>query len=284
MKNITEITPKSTNPTEIQTSERKSVENNEKKEEATVQENIVIDNDTLLKNFINALRIQIKELEPKLDISSDIALFEAVLRKIDNDHSTCITLSEQNRAIANAIESNPRLLIFLKELMGGTPARVALIKSDLTNLEPDINDDQYEEYNLAVAQTRERRDKIKKQAEMRLSKCQKCGEIAQEFYHEMELNDDQIDEFVEFLERAIDTIFEANIDRDFIETMWKAYSYEKEIQKAKKQGQIEGKNEVIAIHRTSQSDGLSSFSSSGTKSEAPIKQGYIERLLNQRYS
>lgn len=283
MKNTKEIMKKSISPSESRISENYPKLNMEEIEANNVQENIASEDDSLVKNFITALRKQISELEPELCISDDTELFETVLQKIAEDHSSCIKLSEQNKAIADAITANPRLLILLEELMKGTPANVALIKSDLVRVEPDSDDDQYEDYNLAVAQTRERRDKIKKQAEMRLSKCKKCGEIAQEFYQEVELTDDQIDDFVAFLERVIETIFEANIDRNFIETMWKAYNYDKEVKNAKQQGVVEGKNETIAIRRASQSNGLSSFSSSGTKPESQVKQGYIERLMNERY-
>ncbi|MEG1635168.1 MAG: hypothetical protein RR141_01270 [Rikenellaceae bacterium] len=283
MKNMNEQTKKCTETAVDQVTKSTLSQNDGTKRADTFQENIVQHDSTLSEKFIAALRKQINELEPELSIENDSDLFDAVLKKINNDHSSCIRLSEQNKAIANTIKANPRLLFFLEELMRGTNVRVALAKSDLINVAPDSDDDDYEDYNMAVAQTRERHDEIKKQAQRRLSKCQKCGEIAQQFYEETELSDEQIDDFINFLERAIETIFEADIDRQFIETMWKAYNFDKEIQNAKQQGIVEGKNEVITIRRASQTDGLPSFSSSGVKSEAPVKQGYIERLMNERY-
>ena len=75
---------------------------------------------------------------------------------MERNHCQCQELSKQNREIAKVLADNPRLMLLLKELMSGTPLRVALVASDLVEDEPLLDDDDYESYNYALAMARDR--------------------------------------------------------------------------------------------------------------------------------
>ncbi|MFI3315093.1 MAG: hypothetical protein R3Y04_05465 [Rikenellaceae bacterium] len=237
----------------------------------------------ITNNFIEALRSFMNQNYGDYSDVDNLALFADVLQKLEDNHNECEALSNQNRVIAQSIASNPRLMILIKELVAGTPLRVALAKSDLTETQPDIDDEDYDAYNMAVALSRQRRNDAKEQAHHRIEKCEACGQVAQQFYQQVEAEPQEINEFVQFLNSMIDNIYNAEIDQDVINVLWKAFNYEREVRRAKEQGVIEGRNSIIETRKASHSDGLPSFSSAGNRQNSVVKEGYIERLMKQKF-
>ncbi len=248
-----------------------------------IQDNIVQNDPNTNNQLLNDFRYNILKVYPELEELPIEDLLQAAFDRAVYSDKLCTKMSDQNKAIAEILISNPRLYIFIQEMMKETPIRVALVKSDLTDLAPDEEDEDYESYNMAVAQSRERREILKEKIQNRIDKCEKCGEVAQQFYDDNEVEDDEIEEFVEFFEKVIEAIFDADIDREVIEAMWKAYSFEKEVQQAREQGIVDGKNQVITIRRKSNSDGLPSSSSGGIMRDETKHEGYIEKLLNRKF-
>ncbi len=226
-----------------------------------------------------------KHVEP---IYAELASIEGeeflteVAKRVEATHNLCKSLSEQNKAVAELLASNPRLYLFIQELLKETPVRVALVKSDLADIAPFEDDDDFEEYNRAVEQSRERRAELKRRAHERVAKCEQCGEIANEFYTENQIDQEDVEKFVEFFEKIIEDIFDANIDKRILEVLWKAFSYDNEVSYARAQGVIDGKNEIINNRRRQVDDTLPS-SSSRFNASPEGSMGYIERLLSRKF-
>ncbi|MFI3321906.1 MAG: hypothetical protein R3Y50_05220 [Rikenellaceae bacterium] len=247
-----------------------------------LSEEAMLNDDEVVFTFIELLKKFLLETGCECDLEDKIALFSTILQKLENDHLSCIELSRQNQVIAQTIADNPRLMILIQELMDGTPIRIALVKSDLVDVHPSADDEEYEAYNMAVAQAREQRNRAKYQAIKRKENCEQCRNVANEFYADMEISDEEVAEFVKFLDGVIDAIFEAHIDRELLEVMWKAYSFDKEVRFAKTRGVVEGKNIAIEAFKRRKKEGISKFASQDNKTTI-VKEGYIERLMKQQF-
>ncbi len=248
-----------------------------------VQGDIVCKNCLEYEQILMNIGRDISKVHPELSELNIHDMLHGVLESTIYSSELCQKMSDQNRTIAQILVSNPRLYIFIEELLKETPIRVALVKSDLVNVAPLEDEDDYDSYNLAVAQSRERRQTLKMKAQQRLDKCEECGEVAHKFYEDNEIEEEEVSKFVEFLDKVIESVFDAEIDRELIEAMWKAYSFEKEVKQARQQGVVDGKNEVIAVRRHSNSDGLPSSSSGGVMRDEAKYEGYIQKLLSRKF-
>ncbi len=263
-------------------SENSAIEPGDEKIESLLQESIAIESVPIDAEIIKLVAKHLQEACPELEPKNASELIVQALELFVAQNKICTKLSDENRKIGKLIAENPRIYLLLDNLLKGDPVSVALVKSDLMDVAPESGDDDYNSYSLAIAQTKERKRKAKELAKTRLDKCEQCNEVSSQFYKEISASDEEIVSFVSFLESIIDKLFTAEIDHDLLVTLWKAFSFDKEVKYANERGVVDGKNIMILQKRRLFSDGLAPASSVGSSKSVEPRKGYIERLLQNR--
>ncbi len=98
------------------------------------------------------------------------------------------------------------------------------------------------------------------------------------------LENEGIETFIAFIETNLRHISKGEITVELLETLWRSYNYDTDLQEAYDAGVVAGKNKRISAAREERADAeaLGSVTVGKNINSASQKQGYIEKLLQSK--
>jgi hypothetical protein len=193
-----------------------------------------------------AFRNRIKGAYPDQDFSDDEAFFQKASEELDNLSEYRHQNIEANKMLMSIFEAEPEIPEVLKDMAQGASFREAIARHfSPEELTPQEGEPDMEGW-AKNASARE-----KKLAERDLREKQKAEntEIStksiQEFAKETNLDEAQAEEFLNKVGEALDEVYDGKISKSFLQSMYRALNYEKDLETAKSTGQIAGRNEKI---------------------------------------
>lgn len=183
-----------------------------------------------------------------------------------------------NKEFMEVVQTNPELMDAIKDMIqDNMPADLAIAKHfDIDNLKPPEDD---EELKDKWKKQREEFRKKKKEREEQIKKFEQNRDQTlnnlQEFTQTQELKPEQVEKFSKRVDQVLTDVYNGLYSKEFIELMWKGYSYDDDIKTATEAGEVKGKNEKIDEFKVKQQqkkkgDGTPVISGSEKKS-APKK-------------
>jgi hypothetical protein len=181
--------------------------------------------------------------------------YDSIKTEVESLRKYQVANREANKRIAQVINEHPEVAAIIRDLDKGATLREAIARHiDIEGLEAQEGDPDYEGWQKAK---KERADKLKKQSEYE-SELDKNREFTQkeynEFAKEYSLSDDEAKQFVETLQDMIYNVNSLKIDRKIMGMIRAALTKDKDVEAARKQGEIKAKNEKIVTERETQSN------------------------------
>jgi hypothetical protein len=211
----------------------------------------------------------IESIFPDQEFKTAAEYEEAASRFIQNERAA-------NQELVGLLEENPDLLDVLKEMRSKkVPFQVAIANViDADSLIPQPGDAGYEAYveskiikKQEAQKQKERTDRIQKNYDTSLK-------TAQSFVKSKALNEHKTKEFFASVDKVINDITEGRYSDEFLGMVYKAMSYQTDVELAKRQGEIAGANKKIFKLRSSQKgDGLPKLRGSKDTVVEKSKQG-----------
>lgn len=184
--------------------------------------------------------------------------YELIASKLDDNEIT-------NKRMYELIEANPALADIIVEMDNGTPFEVALASHvDLQAIAPQNGEPNFEAYQNALKERKERILQAEKHKEQIEAAQAKSKADADEFFAQIGMDEAEQKEFVDFVEGFIDGLFKGEVSKVTLSKMYQAFKYDEAVAAAQTQGQINGRNELIEAKRTKNgaTDGIPSGGSS----------------------
>lgn len=198
---------------------------------------------------------------PDKKFDTDAQAIDALCEECEATKAQLKTLEDANRRIYELIQQNPAMADVITEMDKGAPFEVALAKCvDLEALVPTDGEPQYEAYQKAVAERKQRTDEITSRRAALETNQAKSKADADEFFDEMKIDEKEQNDFVDFVESFIGDLFAGKVAKATLKKMYQAFKYEEDIAAAADQGVVAGRNQAIEAKRETKSatDGLPS--------------------------
>lgn len=190
-------------------------------------------------------------------------------------------MSGEYERLFELLERDPRLALFFSETLKGTPVRVALMKADIVDTVPQYGDDDWNAYQVELAEHKRKKEEYLKALEEHKRNCAATAEEVERFYRDKKLSDSECDSFADYVEALFDDIVRGIITPATLERLWQGYTMEERIREAHDKGVVDGRNiRLEELRRSVETDGIPDAGTAAVKS---AKRGYIERILRGDY-
>ena len=158
---------------------------------------------------------------------------------------------DSEKAVSDLIESDPEFKAVVSDmLVNGMPFKVAVAKhiapEDLTYNE---DDDNYDSWQKAK---QERLDKAAKYAEMQKEIANneiETSKVFNEFCDEKNIPQEERDAFLQIINDNLIGLLYKKVDKKFLELCYKGSTYDKAVEQAAKEGEINGRNQKIQAQK-----------------------------------
>jgi hypothetical protein len=197
----------------------------------------------------------IKEEYPDDDFSDEENYFKRAIenngkRKKDGEELT--SLRGKNQELMDLLDENPELGLFLSEVHSGASVPYALGKIfDKETIFPDGGELEEEDYKRGKSE-RDARTKERKELAKRMEEnVGKNAEMIKAFLGKRGLSDEQGEEFLGKAVQSLGGIKEGLIAPELLDFLYDGYNYDKDVELARKAGEIDGRNQKIALGRKS---------------------------------
>lgn len=168
---------------------------------------------------------------------------------------------EANQKVYEIFENSEEMVQLARKMDQGhgfleSLALTVDLEQTLSGLEED-DPEKYKEVMKAQAKREAERERQQKEQEKRQEEFEKNEEASQEiiaeFQSDKEISDEEKDEFLGTINNYFENLVKGKITPEFLEVAWKGLNFESELEKAKEQARIEGKNEKIEAEKTKKS-------------------------------
>ena len=206
-----------------------------------------------------AFRNRIKSANPDQDFTDDETYFQKASEELDNLTEYRNQNMEANKMLMDIFDAEPEVPEVLKDMAQGASFREALARhyspEELTSQEGDPDHEGWKKNSSVREQKRaEKETNAKRKAE----NTEISTKSIQEFAKETNLDEGQATEFLNKVGEALDEVYDGKISKSFLQSMYRALNYEKDLETAKSTGQIAGRNEKIETKKQTKpaGDGL----------------------------
>ncbi len=169
----------------------------------------------------------------------------------DDTEAEMTRYKDSEKAVSELIESDPDLKAVLSDmLVNGMPFRVAIAKHiDPEDLSYNEGDDNYDNWQKAK---NERLEKAAKYAEMQKEIANneiETSKVFEEFCNEKEIPTEEREAFLQIINDNLIGLLYKKIDRKFLELCYKGSTYDKAMEQAREEGEINGRNQRIQAQK-----------------------------------
>lgn len=196
---------------------------------------------------------------PESEFGDDDQAVAALIEDYQKGKLSQKEMEAANAKIYEMIGDNPALSDLLTKIAQGVPFEVAL--AEVVNLEelmPQEGEPNFEQYQGAVEARRARTAEINTHKERLVANQEQSKVTVEKFFADNGVEEQEQDRFVEFVDEGVQGLFEGRVGEDFLKRMYQAFRYDEDVNSAKEQGEIEGRNANIETKRTSKgaTDGI----------------------------
>jgi hypothetical protein len=175
-------------------------------------------------------------------------------------------VTEANGKLTELIQSDPQLGLFLSLLLGGKslPASLGEIFGK------DYFSQSSEEMESGHKSYLEREAKIKEDVAAAQKNLEQYEKDLADYKKAEGMSEEDATKLDNAIQEAADNLLMGKIDRNFIEYIWKAINYDKDVQDALQTGEVQGKNATIdnKLHTSKKQPNLPKFGG-GTSARVP---------------
>lgn len=189
----------------------------------------------------------------------------------------------ERTTMSEIVQNDPRLARLIFDIIDGKPLRVALLNAEISSIDPEMGDIDYDQYQDALMEL----ERSRQAAQKHRKNCNRNGTCSRQeikrFIDSQEMTAEQAEEFFDYVDLVIDSIGSSYIDGKMLKTIWKGLFFDREVERSRELAFIEGRNASIEQQRSSRrADNLPSASSAAPASKG-VKMGYIERVMAGDY-
>lgn len=177
--------------------------------------------------------------EGEYDDARVSALRKRILEDFKKTKSDLAAMAEKNKALFAFVDENPEFGEFLDKVKEGVSPELALL--DIYGEEFLSAKDGSEERNKYM----EAKNKKKADADEISKNLSESKEALPKILEELGFPTDRIAEFEEFENKMWESLGKGKFDKDYYGAMIKAMDYDKNVNTAREQGRVEGRNEQI---------------------------------------
>lgn len=169
---------------------------------------------------------------------------------------------EADEQLNQIIAENPVLYAIIDDMQNGRSFEEALAANvDRDELFPLEGDPDFERIRTAAEARRARLEEADRYRKEREANMEASRTLLKEYFDELGWTDDEINKFTDNIDSAFSKYAAAKIDKDLLEIFRKAEAYDRDIESAREDGAIEGKNARVdaeRVRRAQSTDGMPS--------------------------
>lgn len=169
---------------------------------------------------------------------------------------------EADEQLNQIIAENPVLYAIIDDMQNGRSFEEALAANvDRDELFPLEGDPDFERIRTAAEARRARLEEADRYRKEREANMEASRTLLKEYFDELGWTDDEINKFTDNIDSAFSKYAAAKIDKDLLEVFRKAEAYDRDIESAREDGAIEGKNARVdaeRVRRAQSTDGMPS--------------------------
>lgn len=210
---------------------------------------------------------RLKAFFPEGNFESQEGFDEGIQSALDNLENYV----NQDKMLTEMIEKNPEVGTFLKELVNGSSVMKAMMEAGLdpNDVVPKPGEEGYEDYVYEKRQRNER-------ASAKEKNLQKSTQDVKEFF-EKNVTDPKMREQIGVeLTRHFNDITNGKITGDLINLVHKGLTKDADVEKAKREGKVEGLNEKIVVKKKTFKRVGDGISRPSAQSNSIIKKQKVE--------
>lgn len=205
----------------------------------------------------------------------------------DDTEAEMTRYRDSEKAVSDLIESDPEFKAIVSDmLVNGMPFRVAIAKHiNPEDLVYNEEDDNYDNWQKAK---QDRLDRAARYAEMQKEIANneiETSRIFNEFCEEKSIPEEERDAFLQIINDNLIGLLYKKVDKKFLELCYKGSTYDKAVEQAAKEGEINGRNQKIQaekakIDKEIAGDGLPNPSGKQTtqEKEKPKKDPFFKGM------
>lgn len=197
----------------------------------------------------------IKEEYPNDDFSDEENYFKRAIEnnsKRKTDGAKLSDLTSKNQELIDLFDENPELGLLLSEINAGASVPYAFGKVfDKESIFPEGGKLEEEDYQKGKAE-REARAKERRELAKRMEdNVGKNADVIKAFMGKRGLSDEQAEEFLSKATGTLGGIKEGLIAEELLNFLYDGYNYDKDVDLARKAGEVDGRNQKIELKRKS---------------------------------
>lgn len=246
----------------------KSLED-EKKNGVVTEETISItpSGDEFEKSYREKYKGLLKEEYPDDDFEDEDNFFK---RAIENNSkrkelkTSLDSVNKKNQELNDFLDDDPRLGAFLSEVYSGASIPHALGKFfDKEEVFPEGDAQSEEDYQKGKSE-RDARIKERNEAKKRWEDNIAANEsVLSEFSKKRGLDEGKSKEFFDKVVSTLGSVKEGKIPSELLDFLYDGYNYDSDLEIARKAGEVDGRNQKIALTRRTFSEDLPNVSGAG---------------------
>lgn len=231
-------------------------------------------------------RLRTKYPDKSFD-DDDEALYGQINDDYDNYESELTKHREQAQQFSDMFSSDPRSASFLQHWRNGEDPALALVRLYGEDIKAVLEDPErleevaeaHKEYLGRIEQNRELEEQYQQNMQATLS-------ALEQLQAERGLSDDEIDEAMQFLLEIVGNGIVGKFTPESIELALKALNHDTNVENARHEGNIQGRNTKIEekLRKPSQGDGIPHLGGAGTPppAEAPRRRSVFSMAKEAR--
>ena len=228
-----------------------------------------------LKSKKDLFRERYSQSYPDLDMDDEEALYGQLNDDYDANESKLKTYEDDRKKLSDLFQSNPQSAIFLSDWANGSNPIIALVKAYGQDFIDYVNDpENAEEIAKAQAEYLEKQAKSKEFDELYAKNTQESLKVLSDMQAEKGLSDDETASVLEKILSVEEDLRQGKITPEILDMFMKAEKYDTDVDEARTEGEIAGKNAKIdnVLKLKSRGDGTPSLQGgNNVADENPIK-------------
>lgn len=231
--------------------------------------------ENLPKSKKDLFRERYSQSYPDLDLDDEEALYGQLNDDYDANEAKLKTYEDDRKKLSDLFQTNPQSAIFLSDWANGSNPVIAMVRAYGEDFVDYLNDpENAEEIAKAQKEYLEKQAKSKKFDELYAKNIQESMNVLSEMQNKNGLSDEETNAVFENILAVEDDLKVGKITPEIFDMFMKAEKYDTDVDEARTEGEIAGKNAKIdkVLKLKSRGDGTPSLQGGNNiVDESPVK-------------
>lgn len=187
---------------------------------------------------------------PDEEFPDDNTLFIRIGQYADDRDKRLGAYEKQNSSLMKLFEEEPKLGEFFSDIVSGSDVAESLVKAYGTVLSDMLSDPKYRE---EVEQQKKEAKAIQDEQAKNISE---YGDNFTKYLKDKGLDEEETAKFQQGVSDLMDDVFLFKFDNKVMDILFKGLNYDKDVEQAKEEGEITGRNANIEMKKKDFSDGV----------------------------